>query len=364
LSGNSFGNLFKITTFGESHGLAVGVIVDGCPAGLELSKKDIQIELDRRKPGFGIAGTKRKESDSIEILSGIFKGKTTGTPIAMVVYNEDHQSKNYDSIKNVFRPGHADFTYNQKYIIRDYRGGGRSSGRETLARVAGGAIAKKLLLKKKIKILGYTKSIGDVVCGKVSKKDILLAENNQFRCPDKDASKKMESLIEEVAKSGDSIGGIVELIVSGVPVGLGEPVFEKLDANIAKALMSIGAVKGIEIGAGFESSKMLGSENNDEMFTNGKKIVFGSNNSGGILGGISNGEDIITRIVVKPTPSIYCEQNTITVQNKNKKINILGRHDVCICPRIIPVAESMIAIVILNALLEHQSRKKFVGELK
>ena len=357
MSGNTFGKLFKLTTFGESHGLAVGVIVDGCPAGLELSEADIQIELDRRKPGSGKAGTKRKESDSIKILSGLFEGKTTGTPIAMIAYNEDQISASYDSIKDIFRPGHADFSYHKKYGVRDYRGGGRSSGRETLGRVAAGAIAKKILAKKGIKIIGYTKSIGDVVCGEISKKDIALAENDQFRCPDKNASKKMESLISEVSKSGDSIGGTVELIVSGVPAGLGEPVFEKLDANIAKALMSIGAVKGVEIGSGFEASKKLGSENNDGIFMKANKVVFASNNSGGILGGISIGEDIIARIAVKPTPSISSEQNTIDVKNKNKKVRIAGRHDICICPRIVPVAESMLAIVIVDALFEHNAKK-------
>jgi chorismate synthase len=360
MSGNTFGKLFKVTTFGESHGIAVGLVVDGCPPGLELSEKDIQIELDKRKPGLGKAGTKRKESDTIKILSGTFEGKTTGTPIGMIVYNEDQISSSYDSIKNIFRPGHADFTYQKKYGIRDYRGGGRSSGRETLARVAAGAIAKKILGKKGIKIIGYTKSVGNIGCDKISKKQIECSENDEFRCPDEKISKKISLLIQEVAKTGDSIGGTVELIVSGVPLGLGEPIFEKIDANIAKGLMSIGAVKGIEIGSGFESSKKLGSENNDEMFIKNNKIEFGSNNSGGILGGITTGQDIIVRIAIKATPSIAPEQNTITINNKNTKISVSGRHDICICPRIVPVAEAMIALVIINALMENNSIKDLI----
>ena len=357
MSGNTFGRLFRITSFGESHGDAVGVVIDGCPAGLKISEKDIQTDLDKRKPGSGKAGTKRKESDKAKILSGIFEGKTTGTPICIVVSNEDANSKSYEHLKNVFRPGHADYTYFEKYGVRDYRGGGRSSGRETLARVAAGAVAKKILETKKIVINGFVKSIGGVVCENYSMNDIENIYSNEYRCPDSNAIKEIGELMEEVIKKGDSVGGTVEIIVRGVPTGLGEPVFEKLDANIAKALMSIGAVKGVELGAGFESSKMLGSESNDELLVKGSKVLFKTNNSGGILGGISNGSEIIAKIAVKPTPSISVEQQTITTGKKQTKISVAGRHDYCICPRIVPVAEAMMAIVLADALLEHNARK-------
>ena len=357
MSGNNFGRLFRITSFGESHGEAVGVVIDGCPAGLKISEKDIQADLNKRKPGSGKAGTKRKESDKAKILSGIFEGKTTGAPICIIVSNEGANSKSYEHLKNVFRPGHADYTYFEKYGIRDYRGGGRSSGRETLARVAAGAVAKKILETKKIVINGFVKSIGGVVCENYSMNDIENIYSNEYRCPDSNAIKEIGELMEEVIKKGDSIGGTVEIIVRGVPTGLGEPVFEKLDANIAKALMSIGAVKGVELGAGFESSKMLGSESNDELLVKGSKVLFKTNNSGGILGGISNGSEIIAKIAVKPTPSISVEQQTITTEKKQTKISVTGRHDYCICPRIVPVAEAMMAIVLADALLEHNARK-------
>jgi chorismate synthase len=357
MSGNTFGKIFKVTTFGESHGAAVGCIVDGCPPGIELSESDIQVELDKRKPGKGIAGTTRKESDTIKIISGLFEGKTTGTPICLIAYNENQNSSHYDNIKNLFRPGHADYAYFAKYGIRDYRGGGRSSGRETLARVAAGAIAKKILAKNGISIIAYTESIGNIKAENFSEKDLDKVYEDQFKCPDKNASKEIEKLIAEVAAKNDSVGGTVRILAKGVPAGLGEPVFDKLDATIAGALMSIGAVKGVEVGSGFESSKMLGSQNNDELRAKDKKPIFLSNNSGGIAGGISTGQDIIVRIAVKPTPSIARKQKTISTSMNNEDIEIIGRHDICICPRIVPVAESMLALALVDALLLQKSRK-------
>ncbi|MDO8647277.1 MAG: chorismate synthase [Candidatus Diapherotrites archaeon] len=358
MAGNSFGNLFRLTSFGESHGIAVGAIVDGCPAGLELNEADIQAELDKRKPGSGIAGTKRKESDTVKILSGVFEGKTTGTPICMVVYNEDQQSAGYELVKDKFRPGHADYTYFKKYGFYDYRGGGRSSGRETVARVAAGAIAKKLLDNQGIKILGFVKAIGSIECKEFSEKDLEKIYENELRCPDAKAEEKMKELIKETKASGNSIGGIVEIRAVNVPAGLGEPVFEKLDSQIAGALMGIGAVKGVEIGSGFNAARSFGSENNDQIIAEKGNAKFLSNNAGGILGGISTGQDIIARIAVKPTPSILKKQKTISKSIENTEIEIAGRHDVCICPRIVPVAEAMLALALVNALLEQKARKQ------
>ena len=358
MPGNSFGKLFKITSFGESHGIAVGVIVDGCPAKLELSEEDIQKELDKRKPGAGIAGTKRKEPDTVKILSGVFEGKTTGTPICMIVYNEDQQSASYELVKDKFRLGHADYTYFKKYGFYDYRGGGRSSGRETVARVAAGAIAKKLLGNQGIKVLGFVKAIGNIECKEFSEKDLEKIYENELRCPDVKAEEKMKELIKETKASGNSIGGIVEVRAVNVPAGLGEPVFEKLDAQIAGALMGIGAVKGVEIGSGFNAARSFGSENNDQIIAEKGNAKFLSNNAGGILGGISTGQDIIARIAVKPTPSILKKQKTISKSIENTEIEIAGRHDVCICPRIVPVAEAMLALALVNALLEQKARKQ------
>ncbi|MEK7846209.1 MAG: chorismate synthase, partial [Nitrospinota bacterium] len=334
MSGNSFGKLFKITTWGESHGPALGVIIDGCPAMLDLKEEDIQIELDRRMPGNSEVTSPRKEPDRVNILSGVFNGKTTGTPISLLIRNADADSTKYENIKNVFRPGHADYTYFAKYGIRDYRGGGRASGRETVGRVAGGAIAKKVLHAKDIKVIGYTKQIGNITASAIDFKEI---EKNDVRCPDKNAAQKMIKKIRGVKKRGDSIGGIVEIITIGVPPGLGEPVFDKLNADIAKALMSIGAVKGVEIGSGFKSALLLGSQNNDEIYIKNKRVSFRTNNAGGILGGISNGDDIVARIAVKPTASIFRTQKTIDKHGKEIEINVGGRHDPCICPRIVPV---------------------------
>jgi len=354
---NTFGKLFKMTSFGESHGDAVGCIVDGCPAGITLSEADIQIELDKRKPGNGIAGTKRNESDKIQILSGIFEGKTTGTPIALITFNKDQNSKDYSNIKNVFRPGHADFTYEMKYGVRDYRGGGRSSARETLARVAAGAIAKKILASEGIDVRAYVKELAGIKCENYSQKDIDNVYSTELRMPDKTAEKKAQEKVLEAIKEKNSVGGTVEVIATGVPAGLGEPVYEKLSSEIASALIGINAAKGIEIGSGFGCSKMKGSEHNDIITSKNGKISFLSNNAGGILGGISTGQDIIARVAFKPLASIAQKQKTINTKLENTEIEIEGRHDVSVCPRAVPVVEAMMNLVLINALMELKARK-------
>ena len=351
MGGNSFGDVFQITTWGESHGPAIGVVIDGCPAGILLKKEDIQKELDRRSPGQSSVTTSRKEPDEVEILSGLFNDKTTGLPISLLIKNQDTDSSKYEKIKHLFRPGHADFTYLAKYGFRDYRGGGRSSARETVARVAGGAIAKKILQRKKISITGHTVQIGKIKAEKFSQKEI---EKNPVRCADKKAAQKMVKEIHRAKKAGDSIGGVVEVIAKKVPPGLGEPVFDKLDADIAKAMMSLGGVKGIEIGTGFAVSSMTGSEANDELTSKSGKITTKTNHAGGILGGISNGNDIIVRLAVKPTASIAQPQNTVNKNGRAEKIKVEGRHDPCICPRIVPIAESMMTIVIADHLLKQK----------
>lgn len=351
MPGNSFGDTFRISTWGESHGPAIGVVIDGCPAGIDVAEDDIQKELNRRSPGQSSITTSRKEPDQVQILSGIFMGKTTGLPISVLVKNHDVDSSKYEKIRHLFRPGHADFTYFAKYGFRDYRGGGRSSARETIARVAGGAIAKIILHKKKISIIGHTLQVGNIKANKFSQKEI---ENNPVRCADGPVAQKMEDEILKAKKSGESIGGIIEVIAKQVPPGLGEPVFDKLDADIAKAMMSLGAVKGIEIGAGFALASMKGSEANDEFITKSGKITTKTNHAGGIIGGISNGNDIVVRLAVKPTPSISQTQNTVNQKGKPQKIKIEGRHDPCICPRIVPIAESMMALVIVDHLLKQK----------
>ncbi len=359
--GNTFGKMFKVTTFGESHNLAIGVIVDGCPAGLRLSEADIQKELDRRKPAQSSITTQRKEKDRVKILSGVFNGITLGTPISMIVYNEDVDSRPYEKIKFRPRPNHADLTYYLKYGIYDHRGGGRASGRETLARVAAGAIAKKILKERFGTIIaGHTIKIGKIKAKKVSFDEIIKnSEKNPVRCADLESAKLMEEEILKVKKEGDSIGGIVEVVAVNVPAGLGEPVFDKLDADIAKAMMSIGAVKGVEIGLGFEFSEKRGSEVNDEFYIENNKIKTYTNNSGGILGGISNGMPIVVRVAVKPTPSIAKEQRTVDLLKwRNVKIKITGRHDPCIVPRVVPVAEAMLALV----LVDHAKRSGLLGD--
>ncbi len=348
MSGNSFGTIFRITTWGESHGKALGVVVDGCPPLIELSGEDIQAELDRRKPGQGRGTSPRKEQDRVELLSGIFAGKTTGTPISLLVRNEDVDSRPYEELKDIFRPGHADFTYQAKYGIRDHRGGGRASARETIGRVAAGAIAKKILEKEKIKVMAYTVEVGGIQAAKL---DFSEVEKNPLLCPDPEAARRMGEKIEEARHRGDTLGGIVEILARGCPAGLGEPVFDKLEADLAKGLMSIGAVRGVEVGAGFRAARMWGSESNDPLGPEG----FEKNDAGGILGGISNGEDIILRAAIKPIPSISVPQRTIDLQKRPVSLQIQGRHDVSAIPRILPVCEAMVAIVLADHLLRQKA---------
>jgi chorismate synthase len=348
MGGNSFGTLFRITTWGESHGEALGVVIDGCPPRIDLLDEDIQKELNRRRPGQGIGTSPRKEKDKVEILSGVLEGKTTGTPISLLIRNEDIDSSPYEEWKEVFRPGHADFTYQWKYGIRDYRGGGRASARETIGRVAAGALAKKILEKEKVEIIAYTVELGGVRVEKIDREEI---ERNVLCCPDGDAAIVMGNKIEEVKLQGDSLGGVVEILVRGCPPGLGEPVFDKLEADLAKALMSIGAVRGVEIGAGFGAASMLGSQCNDPLGPMG----FEKNDAGGILGGISNGADILLRVAVKPIPSISLEQRTVDQDMRPVSLRFKGRHDVSAIPRINPVCEAMVAIVLADHLLRQKA---------
>ncbi len=351
MAGSTFGTLFRISTWGESHGNGVGVVVDGCPAGLSLCAEDIQVYLDRRKPGQSKFTTQRSEDDAVEILSGVFEGKTTGTPISMVVYNKTQRSKDYSEIAGYYRPGHADYTFDEKYGFRDYRGGGRSSGRETIGRVAAGAIAAKLLGEFGITVTAYTESIGNVIIDK-SRFNIEKRDENPVAMPDDIAAKEAAKLLEEKIAEMDSVGGIVECIVTGMPTGVGEPVFDKLDAKLSQAIMSIGAVKGIEIGAGFNVAKMCGSENNDSFVADGNgNITKKTNNAGGILGGISDGSDIILRAAFKPTPSIFREQETVNKEHENINIAIKGRHDPIIVPRAVVVVEAMTALTIADLLM-------------
>ena len=359
MAGNVFGQMFRITTWGESHGRAVGVVVDGLPAGLPFSDIDIQKELDRRRPGQSEVSTPRCEADRVDILSGIYEGVSTGTPISMLVWNADVRSSAYDDIKNTPRPGHADFTYIARYGIRDHNGGGRSSARETVGRVAGGALAKLLLSTFGIQIAGHVLELGGIRAKTLSFEEILEnVEKNHVRCADPEAAKKMLEKVADLRQKGDSVGGIVEVIAKGVPAGLGEPVFDRLDADLAKALMSIPAIKGFEIGAGFEAAQMLGSEMNDPFRIEDGKITCVSNNAGGILGGISTGMDIVCRAAVKPTPSIGKLQQTVDLTvRENTEIIIKGRHDPTIPPRMVPVAEAMVALV----LADHMLRSSFIN---
>ncbi len=368
-NGNIFGNNFSVTTFGESHGVALGCVIDGCPAGIELSPEIIQIALDRRRPGASVTGsfnasvTARKEADKVEILSGVFEGKTTGTPIALEVRNTSQHSADYGNLDLTFRPGHADYTYDVKYQgNRDYRGGGRSSGRETLARVAAGAVASQLLKKYGIKITAYTIRAAGI---SAEKRDLSQIEQNNLRAPDNEAAEKMNARIEELRASGDSAGGIIECLVQGCPVGLGEPAFDKLDAMLAQAMLSIGAVKGFEIGDGFAAADSLGSQNNDSMHAENGRPVFDSNHAGGVMGGLSNGQPIIFRLAVKPVPSIFKPQQTVRrggefgadgqALYESTELQIKGRHDICLCPRIVPVVEAMTALVLADLLLRDKN---------
>ena len=350
MSGNTFGKLFTLTTFGESHGVALGGVIDGCPPGLELSADDLQPDLDRRKPGTSKFTTQRREDDRIEILSGVFEGKTTGTPIGLIIRNQDQRSKDYSQIKDKYRPGHADFTYDKKYGIRDYRGGGRSSARETAIRVAAGAVAKKYLISAcDIEIKAYVAQVGDL---KINQVDWDFIETNSLFCPDPSILSEMENLIDGFRKAGDSIGAKLDVVARNVPVGLGEPIFDKLDVDIAAALMSINAVKGVEIGAGFESVKQKGSQHRDEITPQG----FMSNNSGGILGGISSGQDIKASLALKPASSILIEGKTIDKYDDQTTIITKGRHDPCVGIRAVPIAEAMLALVLVDHLLRHRGQ--------
>lgn len=355
MAGNTFGHVFKVTTWGESHGTAIGATIDGCPAGIPITAEDIQQDLDRRKPGKGGSTSPRKEPDKVEILSGIFEGHTTGTPITLMIVNKDAHSKSYSNLENIFRPGHGDFSYFCKYGIRDHRGGGRASARETAARVAAGAVARKFLSIYDIKVIAYTLSLGTIESETFSVEAI---EENRLRCPDNDAAEKMEELVKEVRKAGDTLGGVVEVMATGCPAGLGEPVFNKLDADLAGALMSIGAVKGVEIGAGFSAAMMFGSENNDALTPEG----FTSNNSGGILAGISNGDPIVARVAVKPIPSISKPQQTVTLDNEATEIRIGGRHDIAAIPRINPVCEAMVCLTLADHFMRQQAEELFLPD--
>lgn len=338
------GRFFRVSTFGESHGPAIGVIVDGVPAGLELTEESVQSELDKRRPGLSPYVSQRRESDTVEILSGVVNGKTLGSPIGMLVRNSDQRSKDYDAIADLFRPGHADYTYFKKYGISPQPGGGRSSGRETVARVAAGAVAKIILNEIGLRVVAYTVRIGSVCAQNVN---IGFALSNPLRCADPDVSESMSDEVKNAISDGDSIGGIIEVLVEGVPAGLGDPVFDKLDALLAGSLLSIGGVKGIEFGEGFRSAALRGSQNNDQMTSEG----FLSNHAGGILGGVSNGEPIVMRLAIKPTASISINQKTIDLNGRDQVIAVKGRHDPCLCPRIAPVAEAMTAITMADAWL-------------
>ncbi len=357
MAGSTFGSMFRITTWGESHGDGIGVVIDGCPAGLSVNEEMIQAFLDRRRPGQTRYTTQRKEADTVKILSGIFEGKTTGTPISMAVMNTNQISRDYSEIAGYYRPGHADYTYDTKYGFRDYRGGGRSSGRETIGRVAAGAIASAILKELGITVCAYTKSIGGISIdySKCSKENIF---QSPFYMPDLEASAATEVLMQEKIKELNSVGGIIECIISGVPAGIGEPVFEKLDANLGKAILSIGAIKGIEFGSGFLAAEKTGIENNDPYFySETGKVAKRSNNAGGILGGISDGSEIVFRAAVKPTASIAMNQKTINKEGENIDIRIKGRHDPVIVPRAVVVVESMAAVTLLDMLFQSMTSR-------
>jgi chorismate synthase len=356
MSGNTIGVLFKVTTWGESHGRATGAVVEGCPPGIDLAERDIQGALNRRRPGRSDASSSRQEADAVEILSGVFEGRTTGTPISLLILNTDAREGDYDAFKEVFRPGHGDFTYFHKYGIRDHRGGGRASGRETAARVAAGAVAGRILSREGMEVIAYTKALGGITAdsslcaaGRIDNEKIY---GNELCCPDPEAAAGMLEKLQEAARKGDSLGGIVEIVVRGCPPGLGEPVFDKLDADLAGALMSIGTVKGVEIGAGFRVAQMTGSEANDPMTPDG----FVSNHAGGILAGISTGQEIVMRVACKPIASIAKAQQTVDIHGKPVDLSVKGRHDVSVIPRIVPVCEAMVNII----LADHWLRQKAV----
>jgi chorismate synthase len=354
---NSYGTLFKISTFGESHGPAIGVIIDGCPAGLQIDESYIQSELDRRKPGQSKITTQRKEDDTFKILSGVFEGKSTGTPIAIVIENQDQRSKDYSHIAETFRPSHADYTYESKYGIRDYRGGGRSSARETAARVAAGAIAKLLLKQHGVDIHAYVSEVGDIKTPHYTELDLSKTEENIVRCPDAATAEKMIALIDQVRLDRDTIGGIVTCVVKNTPVGLGEPVFDKLHAEIGKAMLSINAVKGFEYGSGFEGTRLRGSQHNDAFYNEGGKIKTKTNFSGGIQGGISNGEDIYFNVAFKPVATIMQDQPSVDKHGNETTVSGKGRHDPCVVPRAVPIVEAMAALVLADFLLRAKTSR-------
>ncbi len=363
MAGSTFGNIFRITTWGESHGAGLGVVIDGCPAGVSLCEEDIQLFLDRRKPGQSKFTTQRKEGDKAKILSGVFEGKTTGTPISVVVMNEDQHSADYSEIAKYYRPGHADYTFDMKYGFRDYRGGGRSSGRETIGRVAGGAVAMKILESLGINITAYSHSIaGNTI--DYNNFDINERENNPFAMPDAGTAEKVRIAAEQAISDKDSVGGIIECVVKNLPAGLGEPVFDKLDANLAKAIMSIGAVKGFEMGDGFGVASLLGSQNNDEFCIKNDTVNKKTNHAGGVLGGMSDGSELVFRAAIKPTPSIASAQNTVDKDGNDIEISIKGRHDPMIVPRAVVVVEAMTACTIVDLLFMNMTaRMDYIKEI-
>ena len=358
MAGSIFGSAFRISTFGESHGKAIGVIIDGCPAGLDIDEAFIQAELDRRKPGQSAIVTQRKESDTVQILSGIFEGKSTGTPIGMLIPNDDQRSHDYGHIADKYRPSHADFTYQEKYGVRDYRGGGRSSARETAARVAAGAIAKLFLAQNGVNIQAYVSQVGPLILQKSADElDLSLTESNDVRCPDPEMALQMIDLIKAVRKDGDTIGGVVSAVITGCPVGLGEPAFDKLHADLGKAMLSINACKGFEYGSGFAGVSMRGSEHNDVFYQEDGIIKTRTNHSGGIQGGISNGMDITFRVAFKPVATIIPAQESVNVQGESVEVTGRGRHDPCVLPRAVPIVESMAALVLADHLLRQRMTK-------
>ncbi|MBQ4162446.1 MAG: chorismate synthase [Parabacteroides sp.] len=357
---NTFGNIYRLTSFGESHGAGIGGIIDGCPAGIELDREFIQSELNRRKPGQSKLTTPRKEDDEVQFLSGLYEGKTTGTPIGFIVWNKNQHSSDYDNMKEVYRPSHADYTYQMKYGIRDPRGGGRSSARETIARCVAGAIAKQILQQKDIQIQAYTSQVGDICLpGSYQDYDLHRTEETAVRCPDKEIANRMEALIAEVKAQGDTIGGVITCVIQGVPVGLGEPAFGKLHAALGHAMLTINAVKGFEYGDGFASASFRGSERNDRFFNANGKIQTRTNHSGGIQGGISNGQDIYFRVAFKPVATLLMEQETVNKEGEETILKAKGRHDPCVLPRAVPIVESMAAMTILDYLLIQQTRERF-----
>ena len=357
MAGNTFGEVFRLTTFGESHGAAIGGLIDGCPAGLELDLEAVQKDLDRRKPGQSDITTQRKESDVVQWLSGIYEGRTTGSSVAFIIPNSDQRSKDYSALKDVFRPSHADFVYQTKYGLRDHRGGGRSSARETATRVAAGSIAKQFLALDNTQIRAYVSAIGSVKVRVPEDEIDWTRPENELRCPDEETAKAMREIVEDARDNGDTLGGVITCVVKNVPVGLGEPVFDKLHADLGKAALSINAVKGFEIGSGFAAAEMKGSDHNDAFESQDGRIITTTNHSGGVQGGISNGMDIVFRVAFKPVASIKNKQNTVNKQGQNTEVRVEGRHDPCVVPRAVPIVEAMAALVLADHKLRNRTTK-------